>query len=148
MSNKIHKYLSKLSLEPITTEKFGIYLRKLNQWYDQYGGGKGECDEYTDEKKCNKSTNKNKEQCAWKLLDAEGFSLENRPPEKRCVTQTYKQRSAFCSPLKSKELCENSQSFSDLPKKSKQVGRKTEYVDDITDCVWVDDRNTCGYIRK
>jgi hypothetical protein len=99
-------------------------------------------------KKCNKESNKNKEKCAWKLLDAPGFSLENQPPSYRCVTQSYKQQSAFCSPLKPKELCENSQSFSDLKQKSQKIGEKTNYVNDITDCVWIADKNTCSYIKK
>jgi hypothetical protein len=38
MQHKISKYLNKLSNENIQSEKFGLYLTKLNYWYQQYGG--------------------------------------------------------------------------------------------------------------
>ena len=144
MSEKVQKYLYKLSNIYVNDSKFGVYLTKLNYWYDQYGGGKA-CDEYTDEKKCNKASNEKKEKCAWKLLDEPGLNLEKLPPSYYCVTQSYKQERSFCSPLTSKELCKNSKSFKDLPQKSIQVGKKTNYVNDITDCVWFDGLNKCGY---
>lgn len=40
MQHKISKYLNKLSNENIQSEKFGLYLTKLNYWYQQYGGAK------------------------------------------------------------------------------------------------------------
>lgn len=40
--HKISKYLNKLSNENIQSEKFGLYLTKLNYWYQQYGGTYGD----------------------------------------------------------------------------------------------------------
>ena len=37
-SNKLNKYLYKLSQTDITDDKFSIYLKKLNYWYSQEGG--------------------------------------------------------------------------------------------------------------
>lgn len=36
--NKCNKYITKLANTPIEHEKFGLYLDKLNYWYDQTGG--------------------------------------------------------------------------------------------------------------
>ena len=35
---KCQKYLHKLSNTHVTDEKFGLYLTKLNYWYEQVGG--------------------------------------------------------------------------------------------------------------
>jgi hypothetical protein len=37
--HKVNKYLFKLSNEPVGSEKFGIYLDKLNFWHNQIGSG-------------------------------------------------------------------------------------------------------------
>jgi hypothetical protein len=37
---KCQKYLYKLSNTNIDDNKFGLYLSKLNYWYEQMGGGK------------------------------------------------------------------------------------------------------------
>ena len=35
---KCQKYLNKLSNTDVNDEKFGLYLQKLNYWYEQVGG--------------------------------------------------------------------------------------------------------------
>lgn len=40
IQQKCQKYVNKLSKEPVSSDKFNIYLTKLNHWYNQYGGAK------------------------------------------------------------------------------------------------------------
>jgi len=39
MSLKCQKYLNKLANTDVNDSKFGLYLTKLNYWYEQVGGG-------------------------------------------------------------------------------------------------------------
>jgi len=40
MSLKCQKYLNKLANTDVNDSKFGLYLTKLNYWYEQVGAGK------------------------------------------------------------------------------------------------------------
>ena len=66
---KCQKYLYKLSNTNVNDQKFGLYLTKLNFWYEQMGGGGGTpiCGSAGNETKCKELL---KEKIANKLKDA------------------------------------------------------------------------------
>lgn len=57
---KCQKYLTKLSSISLEDDKFGLYLDKLNYWYNQYGG-KANCDTFRNVAKCAE----HKKECKW-----------------------------------------------------------------------------------
>jgi len=149
MNDKINKYLYKLSNIDANDSQFGFYLTKLNYWYDQYGGGDNKnCNIHTEKTKCEKAVNEKKEKCAWKFLEADGFTLHDRPPDYRCVNESYKQPAdSGCSVLEQRS-CLNS--IRKIEKQKKDKNGKDVYVDNkrvmethYVDCKWNTAANKC-----
>lgn len=136
---KIKKYIAKLQQCNNENEKFGLYLNKLNYYYNLYGGAAATvvCDIHKTQKDCEKY----KPNCAFKLL--KGFGLgDNIPPENRCVRSDYKDEVVYCQDIKNKDLCNNTMSTKD------DKGGNSE-------CVWKDESkigdkkiHQCGFRQK